>query len=52
MGWKEWAADGFNIYKVPGTHDDLMLEPNVQELVSKLERALEQVSPYQTDTLV
>ena len=39
MGWDGLAAK-LEIHKVPGTHDNLMLEPNVQELVVSLQEVL------------
>jgi len=39
MGWEGFAPT-LEIHKVPGTHDDLMQEPNVEVLVALLEKAL------------
>jgi len=42
MGWSEWAPN-LTIHKVPGTHDDLMEEPNVDKLVKSLKREIDHV---------
>ena len=41
MGWEGLASKGVEILKVPGTHDDLVLEPNVRYLVEALRIELE-----------
>jgi thioesterase domain-containing protein len=53
LGWNEWVSD-LAIHKVPGTHDDVMEEPNVQSLTSALTRVLEEVhkgDKYSASTL-
>jgi thioesterase domain-containing protein len=39
MGWEPFIGE-LEIHRVAGSHDDLMLEPNVQQLAMKLEMAL------------
>jgi thioesterase domain-containing protein len=41
MGWEELAGE-LEVHKVPGTHDNLMQEPNVKVLVDRLKEELEQ----------
>jgi thioesterase domain-containing protein len=43
MGWEELAGE-LEVHKVPGTHDNLMQEPNVKVLVDRLKEQLERCS--------
>ena len=43
LGWEGLAEEGLAIHKVPGTHDDLMREPNVRVLAEQLEQELDEV---------
>lgn len=40
LGWEKWLPHGLELVVVPGDHDSLVLEPNVQELGSRLDALL------------
>ncbi len=40
-GWRELAAGGLEVHEIPGTHLDLVKEPHVSELASKLQSCLD-----------
>ena len=42
LGWEPWADDGVEIHKVPGDHDNLVREPNVDVLAEKLQRSIDE----------
>ena len=40
-GWDEFVGDGFELLRVPGDYDNLVLEPNASVLVRKLRETLD-----------
>lgn len=40
MGWGELALGGLDIYDIPGTHVNILLEPYVQELATQIQNSL------------
>jgi len=36
LGWSEFAQGGLTVYEIPGTHDELLLEPRVASVASYL----------------
>jgi thioesterase domain-containing protein len=47
LGWTGLAEQGIEVHEIPGNHDTLVLEPNVQTLVRHLKASIEaaQVMP-------
>jgi natural product biosynthesis luciferase-like monooxygenase protein/amino acid adenylation domain-containing protein len=43
LGWSGVAEAGVQVFKVPGYHDTLLIEPNVQELAKVLNSCLSQI---------
>jgi thioesterase domain-containing protein len=41
LGWGEFAQGGLTVYEIPGTHDELLLEPRVASVASYLMAHLE-----------
>jgi thioesterase domain-containing protein len=39
LGWQNIAQDGVDVCEVPGTHRDILLEPNVQLLAREVAAA-------------
>ena len=37
MGWTPYAGGTIDVHRIPGTHDDVMQDPNVRVLVDKLQ---------------
>ncbi len=35
FGWDKWAADGVEIYDIPGTHRSMLLKPDNAKLIAK-----------------
>jgi aspartate racemase len=55
LGWTSLVLGKIDVYEVPGGHDDLTAQPNVQVLAQKLTRALERAqlsSPAAPSTVV
>ena len=50
LGWDGRALGGVDVHHVPGDHDDLVLEPNVHELVKYLRQCLDDAQD-RTDTV-
>ena len=40
LGWSELATEGLEVYTVPGSHQQMILEPYVAELAAQLKRSL------------
>ena len=40
LGWKEYAAKGVVVYRVPGNHKTMFEDPNARELARQLQEAL------------
>jgi len=40
FGWGAWAQGGVEVYRVPGDHIHMVLEPHVEQLAEKLRRCL------------
>ncbi len=43
LGWRALAADGVEIYRIPGEHMDVLRAPHVQVLAGQLQRQIEAV---------
>lgn len=43
LGWRRFAADGLEVYEIPGTHLQMVREPNVKVLGDKLRACLDRV---------
>jgi len=41
LGWAGLAAGGIEVFDVPGTHDDMTLEPNARVLAEKIRQSIE-----------
>jgi thioesterase domain-containing protein len=41
LGWTGLIDQGIEVHEIPGTHDTLVLEPNVEMLVTHLKASLE-----------
>ena len=42
LGWQPFAAGGLDITVIPGNHQSLVLEPNIDQLVAGLRAALDE----------
>jgi len=42
LGWTKYAAQGVELFEVPGDHLSMLLPPNVEQFASKLENILDQ----------
>ena len=40
FGWGEWAAGGVDVRIVPGSHENIFVEPDVRTLAGELEACL------------
>jgi thioesterase domain-containing protein len=40
LGWGRWARDGVEVHVIPGRHDTILREPNVQVLAKLLDECL------------
>ncbi len=49
LGWARWAAGGVEVCFVPGTHQTMMLPPQVEGLAASLRSCLEQAEPAGSD---
>jgi thioesterase domain-containing protein len=45
LGWDGLAAGGIDVHRIPGTHDSLVLEPNVEHLLRELKACLREADP-------
>jgi thioesterase domain-containing protein len=43
MGWAPYVDGTIDVHRVPGSHDDVMQEPNVRALVDRLQSELNAV---------
>ena len=49
MGWSEWTTGGVEVHIVPGNHANLMYEPHVEVLASKLAACLNEAQLAQAE---
>ena len=52
LGWGPFVAGGMDVADVPGDHDSLILEPNVDELAAQLRARLQQANRQPEKDLV
>jgi acyl transferase domain-containing protein/thioesterase domain-containing protein/NAD(P)-dependent dehydrogenase (short-subunit alcohol dehydrogenase family)/acyl carrier protein len=36
LGWERWTTQGVEVHEIPGTHEDLMTEPNVRVVAQEV----------------
>jgi acyl transferase domain-containing protein/thioesterase domain-containing protein len=41
LGWERWTTQGVEVHEIPGTHEDLMTEPNVRVVAQEVAVCLE-----------